>query len=108
MPKPRAPPHAKLNVNYWQTFLRKKNLVGPFMETEQRTENLEVLRDPKFLNFLKIASQYGAPRSLEEFSSLNPQDKAYYLNAYKIYLEHELKKELLSELEKTRKKRKQR
>jgi len=36
MPKPRAPPQAKLNVNYWQNFLRKKNLVGPVMEIEQK------------------------------------------------------------------------
>jgi len=37
MPKPRVP-ETKLTINYWQNFLRAKNLLGPIM---QETEEIE-------------------------------------------------------------------
>jgi alpha-L-arabinofuranosidase len=42
MPKPRVP-ESKLTINYWQNFLRAKNLLGPIM---QETEEIEAKRKP--------------------------------------------------------------
>lgn len=54
-------------------------------------EETELPKDPEFENFLKVASQYGAPGSLQQFMSLSEEDRKYYLNAYKIYLQDKLK-----------------
>lgn len=54
-------------------------------------EVAELPKDPEFENFLKVASQYGAPGSIQQFINLSEEDRKYYLQAYKIYLQDKLK-----------------
>jgi len=75
--------------DYWIAFLTSQGLVNPAIREEYAaptTEEIaELPTDPEFVKFLRIASQYGAPKSIEEFTKLPPADRQYYLKAYQIY-----------------------
>jgi hypothetical protein len=80
--------------DYWKEFLKAKGfrgmipteqLVVPLSEEERRV-------DQGFLNFLRIASEYGAPKNMEEFMRLPLEERQYYLRAYEIFLREQRKR----------------
>ena len=75
--------------DYWTKFLKSQGLIGDFLvdEAVPVAEESALARDPDFLQFLQVASQYGAPKNMEAFNKLDAKQKGYYLRAYKIYLE---------------------
>jgi len=84
--------------DYWQEFLKAHNIITEVTPTPTTNptnpQEERASRDPQFLEYLKIASQYGAPKNFEEFKALSATDRQYYLNAYKIYLEEKKKMKL--------------
>jgi len=79
--------------DYWETFLMAQNLIGEISEEVTSEEaQIEVPPDPEFVKFLQMASKWGAPATVAQFKKLPAADKAYYLKAYKIWLENIKKK----------------
>jgi len=70
-----------------------QNLIGEISEEISSGETqFEVPPDPEFIKFLQVASRWGAPGTVAQFRKLSAADKAYYLKAYKIWLENIKKK----------------
>lgn len=88
--KKKTPDTAQLTPDYWVKFLEMQNLSG--FITEEATlvksvaTDMTMPKDPIFMEFLKVASRYGAPKNMEEFKKLDENTRKYYLRAYQIYL----------------------
>ena len=85
------------STTYWEEFLTSQGL--PLGEEEPIVTSPStpeftgpVPKDPEFVEFLKIASRYGAPKNMTEFRKLDIEKKKYYLRAYTYYLKEEAKR----------------
>jgi uncharacterized protein YdeI (YjbR/CyaY-like superfamily) len=79
--------------------VRKSALEGLY-EISKKEGEVEIPFDPQFLEFLQVASAYGAPKSMEEFQKLNKEDQLFYLGAFQEYLKEEEKRKRVERLKK--------
>jgi len=85
--------------DYWAMFLLAQGFPPIKPESEEISpEERKAVVDPMFQKFLYYASQYGAPGSISEFRKLPPDQKAYYLRAYRQWLKIIKKRGLYKEL----------
>jgi len=77
---------ASLRAYPYDEEVRKSlEVIGLGRSVEKAEEEVSLPVDPGFKEFLRVASKYGAPSNIEEFSKLGVADKQYYLRAYRIY-----------------------
>ena len=79
-------PYSLKSYPYGEMVKRSLEIVGLGIPRVEEGGEIEVPVDPMFMDFLKSATQYGAPESIEAFQGLSAKDKQYYLKAYRIYL----------------------
>ena len=92
--KKKTPDPEQLTPDYWVKFLEMQNLSGFITEetlVKSVATDITLPKDPIFIEFLKVASRYGAPKNMEEFKKLDETNRKYYLRAYQIYLQEKKK-----------------
>ena len=86
-------PYSLRSYPYVEVVKRSLEISGLGRPRVESGEEVVVPVDPGFEEFLKVASQYGAPGSVKEFNELSAADKQYYLRAYPIYVKEKKKLE---------------
>lgn len=81
--------------------VRKAALEEIYEAATTPAEKEEVPVDAEFVEYLKIAGDYGGPKSVEELRKLSPEDQQFYSGAYREYLKEERKRKRLENLKKS-------
>jgi len=86
-------PYSLKMYPYSEALARSFAIIGLGRPRVEVGDEVTVPVDPEFEEFLKAASQYGAPGSVKAFNELSAADKQYYLRAYPIYVREKKKLE---------------